>query len=115
MSPVVAVVSGVFLVVGVSLMVIAGVALQRLPDALARANAATKAAGLGLACVLAGTAVGIGTSEAYVKLGLAIVLQFLAAPTAGHVIGRAAYRSGATTSKDLDVDDIAALDPDERP
>lgn len=108
-------IAGVLIGVGVTLTFLAGVALHRLPDVLARANASTKAAGLGLASVLAGTAVAIGTTEAYIKLGAAIVLQFLAAPVAGHVIARAAYRSGAPLSDVTRIDDIAELDPEERP
>ncbi len=100
---------------GVILMVLAGVALHRMPDVLARGNASTKAAGLGLASVLGGTAVAIGSAEAYVKLGLAIVLQFIAAPVAGHVIARAAYRSGAPLSDVTRIDEIAELEPEERP
>lgn len=109
------VVAGILIGIGVALNVLAGVALHRLPDVLGRANAATKAAGLGLAAVLAGTAVGIGTTEAYLKLGAAIVIQFVAAPVAGHVMARAAYRAGTPMSDRLKVDDIAAMAPEDRP
>jgi multicomponent Na+:H+ antiporter subunit G len=96
------------IVLGVLLVVLAGVAVVRLPDVLARANAATKAAGLGLAAILAGAAIDIGTTEAYVKLGLAIVIQFATAPVAGHVLGRAAYRSAPDElSPTLTIDDLA--------
>lgn len=115
MVTVTSVVAGVLIGTGVVLTVLAGVALHRLPDVLSRANASTKAAGLGLATVLGGTAVAIGTTEAYVKLGAAIVLQFMAAPVAGHVIARAAYRSGAPLSDVTRIDDIAELPPEERP
>lgn len=97
-----------FILLGVLLVVLAGVAVLRLPDVLARANAATKAAGLGLAAILAGAAIDIGTTEAYVKLGLAIVVQFVTAPVAGHVLGRAAYRSSPEElSPTLVADDLA--------
>ncbi len=112
---VVDVVAGVLIGLGVGLMVLAGVALHRMPDVLMRANAATKAAGLGLATILGGTAVAVGTADAYVKLGLAIILQFVAAPVAGHVMARAAYRSGTPLSDRLKIDDIAALPPEDRP
>jgi multicomponent Na+:H+ antiporter subunit G len=87
------VIANVLILLGVLLVVLGGVAVLRLPGVLARTNAATKAAGLGLASILAGAAVAIGTRDAYVKLGLAIVLQFITAPVAGHVLGRAAYRA----------------------
>jgi multicomponent Na+:H+ antiporter subunit G len=65
---------------GVALIVLAGVGILRFPDVLTRANAATKAAGLGVATVLIGVAFQIGTPEAFVKLSLAAILQFATAP-----------------------------------
>jgi multicomponent Na+:H+ antiporter subunit D len=62
---------------------------------LTRASASTKAAGLGVALVLGGAAFLFGTAEAAVKLSIAVAVQFATAPVSGHVIGRAAYRSGA--------------------
>lgn len=100
------IVGGILIGLGVALVLLAGVGMVRFPDVLTRASAATKAAGLGVALVLAGTAVVIGTPEAAVKLGAAVVLQFLTAPVAGHVIGRAAYRSGAPLWHGTEVDDL---------
>lgn len=100
------VVGGLLIGSGVLLVLLAGVGLLRFPDLLTRANAATKAAGLGVACVLAGVAFVIGTPEAAVKLSLAVFLQFVTAPVAGHVIGRAAYRAGAPLWKGTVVDDL---------
>ncbi len=81
--------------VGVALFALAAAGVLRFPDVLTRASAATKAAGLGLALVLGGVAVQIGTLRAFITLGVAIVLQFVTAPVAGHVLARAAFRSGA--------------------
>jgi len=83
------------IVLGVSLILLAGIGVLRFPDALTRANAATKATGLGLATVLAGVATSIGTTRAWVVLGLAVIVQFATSPVSGHIIGRASYRSGA--------------------
>lgn len=88
------IVGGGLIGLGVLLVLLAGVGLLRFPDVFTRSSAATKAAGLGIALVFAGTACVVGTAEAAVKLGLAIVLQFITAPVAGHVIARAAYRAG---------------------
>jgi multicomponent Na+:H+ antiporter subunit G len=93
---------------GVALILLAGVGLLRFPDVLTRANAATKAAGLGVACVLAGVAFVFATPAAAVKLGAAVVLQFVTAPVAGHVMGRAAYRSGAPLWEGTHIDDLRA-------
>ena len=91
---------------GVVLILLAGIGVLRFPDVLTRANAATKATGLGLAVVLAGAAVQIGTPRAYLTLGAAVLVQFATAPVSGHVIGRAAYRSGAPLWSGTHTDDL---------
>ncbi len=96
----------ILLVLGSVLILLAGAGVVRFPDVFTRANAATKAAGLGVACVLLGAGLAIGTWEAGIKLGLAAVLQFVTAPIAGHVMGRAAYRSGAPLSPLTHIDDL---------
>ncbi len=80
--------------IGVTLMVIAGFGLLRLPDVFSRMHAGTKAASLGLACILLGVALLLPGSEATVKLVAALIFQVVTAPVAAHVIGRGAYRSG---------------------
>lgn len=95
---------------GVALTVLAAVGIVRFPDVLTRASASTKAAGLGVALVLAGAACLVGTTEAFVKLGLAVVLQFVTAPVSGHVLGRAAYRSGAPRWEGTHTDELADRD-----
>ncbi|MFP4635427.1 MAG: monovalent cation/H(+) antiporter subunit G [Nitriliruptoraceae bacterium] len=111
------VVAYALMLLGSVLILLAGGGVLRFPDVFTRANAATKAAGLGLACVLLGVAVAIGTWEAGIKLGLAALLQFASAPIAGHVMGRAAYRSGAPLARSTHFDDLAETverrDPDE--
>lgn len=97
---------GILLGVGVALTLLAAVGILRFPDVLTRASAATKAAGLGVAMVLGGVALLFGTTEAVVKLTIAVVLQFITAPVSGHVIGRAAYRSGAPLWEGTWVDDL---------
>jgi multicomponent Na+:H+ antiporter subunit G len=92
---VVTIVGGVLVGAGVGLVLLAAVGILRFPDVLTRASASTKAAGLGVALVLGGAAFLFGTAEAAVKLSIAVAVQFATAPVSGHVIGRAAYRSGA--------------------
>lgn len=98
---------GMLIGVGVLLTLLAALGTLRFPDVLTRSSAATKAAGLGLACVLGGAALLFGTVEAAVKLSLAVVLQFLTAPVAGHVISRAAYRSGVPLWEGTWCDELA--------
>lgn len=96
-----------FLLLGATLTLLAGVGILRFPDVFTRANAATKAAGLGIAFLLLGAGLWIGTWEAGIKLGLAAALQFVTAPISGHVMGRAAYRSGAPLAAITHLDDLA--------
>lgn len=95
-----------FVVVGVLLILLSGVGILRFPDTLTRVNVATKAAGLGLASVLAGVALLFATPEAAIKLTLAVFLQFATAPVSGHVIGRAAYRAGTPLWEGTHIDDL---------
>jgi multicomponent Na+:H+ antiporter subunit G len=102
----VSIIGGFLLGSGVALTLLAAVGILRFPDVLTRASASTKAAGLGVAMVLGGAAFLFGTTEAAVKLTIAVILQFLTAPVSGHVIGRAAYRSGAPLWEGTRIDDL---------
>lgn len=110
-------IGGLLIGLGVFLVLLAGIGLLRFPDVYIRSSATTKAGGLGIALVLAGTAFAMGTTEAAVKMGIAIVLQFIGAPVSGHVIGRAAYRAGAPLWEKTVVDELQGFveRPHERP
>jgi multicomponent Na+:H+ antiporter subunit G len=92
---------------GALLMLLAGIGVLRLPDVFSRMHAGTKAASLGLACVLAGIALVTPDAVARVKLVVAIVFQFLTAPVAAHLIGRAAYRSGVPLFEGTRFDELS--------
>jgi len=70
--------------------------LVRLPDVYLRSHAATKSATLGVLCVLLGVFLyfWIVLGEVSIKLLLGIAFVFITSPVAGHLNGRAAYRSG---------------------
>jgi multicomponent Na+:H+ antiporter subunit G len=91
---------------GAGLILLAGVGVLRFPDVLTRTSAATKATGLGLAAILAGVALAVGTPRAFTVLGLAVLIQLLTSPVSGHVLGRAAYRSGAPLWEGTHTDDL---------
>lgn len=86
--------AGLLVILGASLLGLAGIGVLRLPDVFSRMHAGTKAASLGLAFILMGAALDTPDSVARIKLLIAIVFQFLTAPVAAHLIGRAAYRTG---------------------
>ena len=101
------VLAGALILAGAIFAAIAGIGQLRYDDVFVRIHVATKPATIGLLLVLTGallTADGIAPS---VKFGLAIGLQFLTAPVAAHLVGRAAYRAGAAKGLDLAVDELA--------
>lgn len=105
------VVAAGLILVGVTLSVIASIGLHRFPDVFARMHAASKPATLGLALTLVGTAIVLGGTDDVIKLVLVIAFQFVTAPIAAHMVGRAAYRAGSDLSPETAVDELAqALD-----
>ena len=100
------VVASVLLLAGVFLAVVAGIGLVRLPDVFSRMHAATKPATLGLLLVVLGGVVVMQDTSNSAKLLLVAAFQFLTAPVAAHMIGRAAYRSGTGALDDLVVDEL---------
>lgn len=106
------VLSGILMLAGATLALIAGIGLQRFPDMFARMHAATKPATLGLALVLTGAALQVPDTGDVAKLLLVVVLQFITAPVGSHLIGRAAHRAG-TELGDVAVDELADVPVDE--
>lgn len=109
------VLGGALITVGVLLILLAAVGILRLPDVYSRLNSATKAASLGIVCVLMGTAVLMPSPSNWLKLGLAAIIQLLTAPIGAQAVVRAAYRAGTplwpgTQFDDLD-DDQVELSP----
>lgn len=84
-----------FKFIGVAFLVLAAFGLLRFSDPFQRMHAATKAGTLGAGFVVAGAIVAIGTWGA-ILIGLGTILfLLLTVPVAGHLLGRAAYVSGA--------------------
>jgi multicomponent Na+:H+ antiporter subunit G len=109
MDAVVDVVSSALLLGGVALAIVAGVGLLRFPDVFSRMHAATKPATLGLLMVCLGAALVMDDGAHRSKLLLVAAFQFLTAPVAAHMIGRAAYRSGTGDLEGLVVDDLGEV------
>lgn len=105
--------SAVLLLAGVALALLAGVGLLRFPDVFSRMHAATKPATLGLLLVMLGAALAVEEGSDRAKLLLVAVFQFVTAPVAAHMVGRAAYRAGIGAVADLVVDELRDP-PDER-
>jgi len=79
---------------GTLLMVVAGVGVLRMPDALCRGHAVAKAVSLGIALILMGLWAHLGAKTDGLKLFLAIVFQLLTIPVASQLLARAVYQSG---------------------
>lgn len=80
---------------GMFFLFAAGVGLLRFKDPLQRMHAATKAGTIGAGLILAGAVFTVDSFEGVIVGCLAILFLLLTAPVAGHLLGRAAYISGA--------------------
>lgn len=80
---------GVLVLTGAVFVMLAGLGALRLGDVYARMHAITKASTI--AVVLVGAAGAIALDAGRWKVVLAAVLLFITAPSAAHLIGRAAY------------------------
>ncbi|KGX83893.1 monovalent cation/H(+) antiporter subunit G [Pontibacillus marinus] len=83
-------ISGTFFIVSSSIGII------RFPDVYTRLHAATKSATLGVAGIMIGAFLFMYIEHGIVsgKLILGIIFVLITAPVSGHMISRAAYRSG---------------------
>lgn len=87
---------GLLIIIGVLMSALSSFGLVRLPDVYLRSHAATKSTTLGVLSVLLGAFlyIWIYMDHVSIKLLLGIIFVFITAPVAGHLNGRAAYRSG---------------------
>lgn len=84
----------------------AGLGLLRFPDALSRLHAATKPQIFGLLLVIAAIALDQRSVSVLLALIPVFVFQAITAPTAAHMVGRAAYRTGQLDDDSLIVDEL---------
>ncbi|MEL6126468.1 MAG: monovalent cation/H(+) antiporter subunit G [Pseudomonadota bacterium] len=83
---------------------IASLGILRLPDVLIRMHSSTKVGTLSCGLIIAGVAVHFGDGAVVLRGIAIIVFLLLTAPIAGHMIGRAALRTGVKLwSPDEDV------------
>jgi multicomponent Na+:H+ antiporter subunit G len=81
--------------VGSVLLLIAAVGTLRLPDIFLRMSATSKASSLGASCLLLALAVASADVGISVRALAGTAFLLLTTPVAAHMIGRAAYLSGA--------------------
>lgn len=103
-------IGSVLIVVGASFSALAGFGQVRFGDLFIRMHIATKPPTLGLLLVAIGAGLRIDGQGALAALLLTVALQFLTAPVAAHLIGRAAHRRGEWERDDVVIDDLAEVD-----
>jgi multicomponent Na+:H+ antiporter subunit G len=99
-------ITAVLLVVGATFVLLAAVGVVRLPDVFTRMQAATKAASLGMICMLMGVAVFFGQLDVTVRAVLIVGFIFLTAPVSAHMVVRAAYASGVPLWEGTHLDEL---------
>ncbi|MCP3025599.1 monovalent cation/H(+) antiporter subunit G [Halobacillus sp. A5] len=84
------------LLAGTFFLISGSIGVLRFPDVYTRLHAATKSSTLGVAGILIGAFLFMYVEHDVIsgKLLLGIFFVLLTAPVSGHMIGRAAYRSG---------------------
>ncbi|MBX3042027.1 MAG: monovalent cation/H(+) antiporter subunit G [Bdellovibrionaceae bacterium] len=93
-----------FLIPGVFFMLVSAIGVLRLPDTYTRMHAASKAGSLGISLILLGVIFHLPSLSVIWKSLLTVFFLYLTTPVAAHILGRAAYLSGAKPS-DLTVRD----------
>jgi len=83
--------TGFLVLIGAMLVLLAAVGVLRLPDTFTRMQASTKASTLGLACLLAGTAIQLAEVSSLIRAISIGAFVMLTSPVSTHVIARAAY------------------------
>lgn len=95
MSVLVDVIAILLMLIGVLFLLIAAIGVLRFPDVLQRMHASTKTGTVGAGLVVIGSVVLHGEFWSIVTGILILLFLLLTVPVAAHVLGRAAYVSGA--------------------
>ncbi|HSK29730.1 MAG TPA: monovalent cation/H(+) antiporter subunit G [Candidatus Limnocylindria bacterium] len=98
--------SGALLLVGAGFLLLASIGILRMPDLFNRMQTASKAATLGISCILLAVALRMEDPGLALRCVLTIVFFFLTAPVAAHIIGRAAYFVGVPLWKGTIADEL---------
>jgi multicomponent Na+:H+ antiporter subunit G len=99
-------VADVLMIVGASFVLLASVGILRMPDLFTRMQTATKAATLGISCILLAVAFWTQDWSVGLRAILAAVFFLLTAPVAAHMIGRSAYFVGVPLWRGTIVDEL---------
>ena len=98
--------TGTLMVAGSLFCLVAALGVVRLPDALTRMHAATKAGTLGAGLLLLAEALFYQQLGISLRAATVIALLLLTAPVAAHLIGRTSYRSDVVLSDRTWIDEL---------
>ncbi|QXM23808.1 monovalent cation/H(+) antiporter subunit G [Elioraea tepida] len=91
---------------GAGFALVAAIGVWRLPDAMMRMHASSKAGTLGGSLLFIAVALGLGDLSAGVRAIAGIAFLLLTAPVASHLIGRATYLLGVPRHPSQTRDDL---------
>ncbi|AVQ36911.1 Na+/H+ antiporter subunit G [Staphylococcus kloosii] len=96
-SEIVNLIAAIMLFLGSIIALISAIGLIKFQDVFLRSHAATKSSTLSVLLTLVGVIVYFVSAQGYVSVRLILALVFinLTSPVGGHLISRAAYRTGA--------------------
>jgi multicomponent Na+:H+ antiporter subunit G len=100
--------------VGIGFLLLAGVGINRLPDVFCRASATTKAATLGIGCLLIAVAIHFGDGRVTARVAAIIGFLLLTSPVAAHMLARAAYRTGTPLWPGTTLDELSGREQESR-
>jgi len=101
-------VGALLILLGSIMAFLSAIGIIRFRDIYTRAHAATKTTTVAVLITLFGTFIYLWLGQGYlsVRLILGIVFVFLTAPVSGHLVLRAAYRSGVEMTEDAVKDEL---------
>jgi multicomponent Na+:H+ antiporter subunit G len=102
----------ILLLAGSIFCLVAALGVVRLPDALTRMHAATKAGTLGTGLLVIAEAIFYRQLGITLRAVTVIALLLLTAPVAAHLIARASYRSGVALSDRTWIDELNDMEDD---
>jgi multicomponent Na+:H+ antiporter subunit G len=91
---------------GAVFLLAAAIGVVRMPDLFTRMQTATKAATLGISCILLAVALHMNDLGVALRAFFTVVFFFLTAPVAAHMIARAGYFVGVPLWKETIVDEL---------
>ncbi|TVR79599.1 MAG: monovalent cation/H(+) antiporter subunit G [Saprospirales bacterium] len=98
--------SATIIIIGVLFVLTSALGIVRLPDFYIRVSAITKAATLGVACIMVGVAIYFNEVDVALKAGAIFIFLLITSPIAAHIIGRAAYEDGVPLWKKTTFDEF---------